>query len=135
MTDTDALTERIARALYENAEYYGPEDVQPAWEHRDDEERDEWREIAAAVLPTVAEEVRKAKAEAWYEAYWEGQSDSRYDFITPNPYRETGGSDDHDAGDHRPGEHKVAGQQGHHVPADGEGAGLADLSGGAGSGR
>lgn len=68
MTDTDALNESIARALYENAEYYGPEDTQPAWEHRDDEERDEWREIAAAVLPIVAEEVRKAKAEVWVEA-------------------------------------------------------------------
>ena len=66
-TDTTALQERIARALYENAEYYGPEDVQPAREHRDDEEREEWIEIAAAVLPIVAEEVRKAKAEAWDE--------------------------------------------------------------------
>lgn len=67
-TDTDALKERIARALYENAEYYGPEDAQPAWEHRDDEERGEWIEIAAAVLPIVEAEVRKAKAEVLREA-------------------------------------------------------------------
>lgn len=67
-TDTTALQERIARALYENAEYYGPEDTQPPWEERDDDERGEWMELAAAVLPIVAEEVRKAKAEALREA-------------------------------------------------------------------
>ena len=53
-TDTAALQERIARALYENAEYYGPEPVQPPWDSRDDEERGEWMEIAAAVLPITA---------------------------------------------------------------------------------
>ena len=100
-TDTDALTERIARALYENAEYYGPEDVQPAWEHRDDEERDEWRAIAAAVLPIVAEEVRKAKAEAWdetCEAFAWCITNGPIEHVPPyvlerNPYRETGDSD------------------------------------------
>lgn len=65
--DTDALTERIARALYENAEYYGPAPTQPPWDWRDDEERGEWIEVAAAVLPIVAVEVRKAKAEALRE--------------------------------------------------------------------
>ena len=64
-TDTAALQERIARALYENAEYYGPEDAQPPWEERDGEERGEWMEIAAAVLPIIAAaEHRIARLEA-----------------------------------------------------------------------
>ena len=62
-TDTTALQERIARALYENAEYYGPEDAQPSWDLRDNEERGEWMEIAAAVPPVTAPEVRKAQPE------------------------------------------------------------------------
>ena len=66
-TDPTPLQERIARALYENAEYYGPEDAQPPWDSRDDEERGEWMEIAAAVLPVIAAEVRAAKADAWRE--------------------------------------------------------------------
>lgn len=53
-TDPTPLQERIARALYENAEYYGPEDAQPPWDSRDGEERGEWMEIAAAVLPLIA---------------------------------------------------------------------------------
>ena len=61
--DATALQERIARALYENAEYYGPEDAQPSWDLRDNEERGEWMEIAAAVLPVIAAEVRKAQPE------------------------------------------------------------------------
>ena len=67
-TDTTALQERIARALYENAEYYGPAPTQPPWDWRDDEERGEWMEVAAAVLPIIAAEVRAAKAEALREA-------------------------------------------------------------------
>ena len=67
-TDTPALQERIARALYENAEYYGPAPTQPPWDWRDDEERGEWMEIAAAVLPIIAAEVRKAQAGALREA-------------------------------------------------------------------
>ena len=97
-TDSDTLIERIARALYENAEYYGPEDVQPAWEHRDDEERDEWREIAAAVLPIVEAEVRAAKAEAWHHGFQEGYClEPRPDWANAltNPYIETGDSDEH----------------------------------------
>ena len=66
--DATALQERIARALYENAEYYGPAPTQPPWDWRDDEERGEWMEIAAAVLPVIAAEVRAAKAEALREA-------------------------------------------------------------------
>ena len=63
-TDTTALQERIARALYENAEYYGPEPVQPPWDSRDDEERGEWMEIAAAVLPIIARVRRDAARDA-----------------------------------------------------------------------
>ena len=66
-TDTTALQERIARALYENAEYYGPAPAQPPWDWRDDEERGEWMEIAAAVLPVIAAEAQAAKAEALRE--------------------------------------------------------------------
>ena len=65
--DATALQERIARALYENAEYYGPAPTQPPWEWRDDEERGEWMEVAAAVLPVIAAEVQAAKAEALRE--------------------------------------------------------------------
>lgn len=62
-TDTDALTERIAEEMYYS-------------EHPEGRHRSEWpaavfldtvyeyRDLAAAVLPIVAEEVRKAKAEA-----------------------------------------------------------------------
>ena len=63
-TDTAALQERIARALYENAEYYGPEPIQPPWDSRDDEERGEWMEIAATVLPIIARVRRDAAREA-----------------------------------------------------------------------
>lgn len=60
-TDTDALKERMARALAKQ-DGYDPDNF-----------CDEWimygmRESAAAVLPIVAEEVRKAKAEALREA-------------------------------------------------------------------
>ena len=51
-TDTDALAERIARALRQAT----------------DDGADRTEDYAAAVLPTVAEEVRKAKAEALREA-------------------------------------------------------------------
>lgn len=66
-TDEYALTERIARALYENATYYGPESTQPPWESRSDEECGEWMNIATTVASIVADEVHKAKAEAWEE--------------------------------------------------------------------
>lgn len=92
-TDPTPLQERIARALYENAEYYGPAPTRPPWDSRDGEERGEWMEIAAAVLPIIAAEVQAAKAEAWDEGYLDrspygGRARSRRD----NPYRaaETG---------------------------------------------
>lgn len=50
-TDTDALTERIARALRQATENGA----------------DRTEDYAAAVLPIVADEVRKAKAGAWQE--------------------------------------------------------------------
>ena len=87
--DTTALQERIARALYENAEYYGPAPAQPPWDWRDDEERGEWMEIAAAVLPVIAAEVRAAKADAWDEGYMEATNGN--DDPLTNTYRyETG---------------------------------------------
>ena len=66
-TPNTDLQEEIARALYNNAEYYGPEDVQPEWEHRGDGEQDEWRQIAAAILPVVEEHTRAAAKAAWDE--------------------------------------------------------------------
>ena len=62
-TDTDALEERIARELFYTES--------PEERHRDgllsaySEDRYLYRDLAAAVLPIVAEEVRKAKAEAF----------------------------------------------------------------------
>lgn len=91
-TDTTALQERIARALYENAEYYGPEDAQPSWGLRDNEERGEWMEIAAAVLPVIAAEVRAAKAEAWTDCVSEASALgwlhalAALDMLDRNPY-------------------------------------------------
>ena len=70
-TDTDTLTERIARAYYENrvAAIESDQERQswPAWEDHEKADADEWRDAAAAALPIVAEEVRKAKAEALRE--------------------------------------------------------------------
>ena len=86
------LTKRIARALYENAEYYGPEDAQPSWDSLDNEEREEWMEIAAAVLPVIAAEVRAAKAEAWTDCVSEASALgwlhalAALDMLDRNPY-------------------------------------------------
>lgn len=85
-TDTTALQERIARALYENAEYYGPEPTQPPWDRRDGEERREWMEIAAAVLPIIAAEVRRASERAWDEGYI-----APIEAAAHNPYRREAG--------------------------------------------
>lgn len=67
-TPNTDLVSQIAVALYNNAEYYGPEDVQPGWECLGDEEREEWRLIAAAALPIVAEAVKRGQAEALRDA-------------------------------------------------------------------
>ena len=93
--DTDALTERIARALARR-DGYDP-----------DKHCDEWimygmRESAAAVLPIVEAEVRAAKAEALREAAdaWHAEHEG----TRPGPYGwmwdratkyETGASDEH----------------------------------------
>ena len=83
--NTDALTERIARALARQ-DGYDP-----------DKHCDEWimygmRESAAAVLPIIAAEVRAAKADAWAVGYGAGQSDARHHARGPsrtiNPYRQ-----------------------------------------------
>lgn len=69
--DTDALTERIARAYYENrvAAIESEQERQswPAWEDHEKADADEWRDAAASALPIIAEEVRRAKAEALRE--------------------------------------------------------------------
>ena len=89
-TDTDALTERIARALAIE-DGYDPEDPCNDWA------MDSCRtEATAAVLPIVAEEVRKAKAEAWERGHVCGYSDAQDTArnITHgphNPYTKTGG--------------------------------------------
>ena len=87
-TDTDALKERIARALFEvRDDAYDLDE----WEDLDSTDRERWMCDAAAVLPLVAVEARKAKAEAWDEGAqaqantYGGQIDTG-----PNPYRETG---------------------------------------------
>ena len=87
-TDTTALQERIARALYENAEYYGPAPTQPPWEWRDDEERGEWMEVAAAVLPIIAAEVRAASERAWDEGHNARRTVEKGGWYL-NPYRAT----------------------------------------------
>ena len=91
-TDTDALQERIAEELYY--------DQHPEGRHRSEwpavvypDTAYECRDLAAAVLPIIAAEVKSAKAEAWDEGYLDrspygGRARSRAD----NPYRaaETG---------------------------------------------
>lgn len=60
-TDTDALKERIARALYSNdfPTHMG------GWDHARALAKERYADRAAAVLPIVEEEVRKAAKEAW----------------------------------------------------------------------
>ena len=61
-TDTDALEERIARELFYTE---SPEERhRDGWPSAYSEDRYLYRDLAAAVLPIVAVEVRKAKAEA-----------------------------------------------------------------------
>ncbi|WP_270409529.1 hypothetical protein [Brachybacterium paraconglomeratum] len=98
-TDTDALTERIARAYYENrvAAIESEQERQswPAWEDHEKADADEWRDAAASALPIIAEEVRKAKAEAWDDGEASGLTEAAGGHGWPNPYRETGDSDEH----------------------------------------
>ena len=78
------LQERIARALWDHAVADGVRIIPDC------------RLLAAAVLPIVAEEVRKAKAEAWERGHVCGYSDAQDTArsITHgphNPYTKTGG--------------------------------------------
>ena len=88
-TDTDTLTERIARAMA-GADGYDPDDPCDAWAV------DACRDGAQAAERIVAEEVRKAKAEALREA-----APLMHDFHdaawleTQATEYETGDSDDH----------------------------------------
>ena len=117
-TDTDALTERIARALVVAMECEGTMIEVPEGDeiwcmtHDDGIENGEWcryvAHAAAAVLPIVAVEVRKAKAEALREAkgrvyassWWADGSDNYADRVrgflsTLATEYETGDSDEH----------------------------------------
>ena len=93
-TDTDALTERLARAMHagEVAGGFAADE----WDGMSADSLAWYRANAAAVLPIVAVEVRKAKAEAWDEAASHAESKSWLtnfradDLRTANPYRETG---------------------------------------------
>lgn len=88
-TDTDALQERIARALCIEASEQ--EDGAPVWGDAEDlaaafeEEVEGWERFAAAVLPIIAAEVQAAKAAAWDEGYI-----APIEAAAHNPYRETG---------------------------------------------
>ena len=65
-TDTTALQERIAEELYYDQHPEGRHRCEwPTAVYPDDVY--EYRDLAAAVLPIIAAEVRAAKAEAWRE--------------------------------------------------------------------
>lgn len=67
-TDTDALKKRFARTLYVSWWTDHMQDPSAPYDHPLNEDAREACESAAeALLPTVAEEVRKAKAEALRE--------------------------------------------------------------------
>ena len=121
-TDTTALTERIARALFlserwnwrdprpdrektpegdreqreKMAALWDAEAGKPWHESRWPSFRQEYPRLAAAVLPIVAEEVRKAKAEAWQEGVNFALPNAETTWYPQhNPYRTT----EHEAGD------------------------------------
>src|SRR5690606_14495385 len=91
-TDTDALQERIAEELYY--------DQHPEGRHRNEwptavypDTVYEYRDLAAAALPLIAAEVRKAQADAWDEAERATHrwfNDPFVPDMPDNPYRETG---------------------------------------------
>ena len=95
-TDTDALREKLAETLHYGQ---GHDD----WGVANDDERGEALALADEVLPDLAAEVRKAKAEAWDETCeafaWcitNGPIKDALPYVAEhNPYRETGGSDEH----------------------------------------
>lgn len=80
-TDIDALDEEIRYAvtgLYAEYGYYAHSITV-----------DEAKEIATAVLPIIAAEVRKAKAEAWEECATKIEMQGTVQ-IPDNPYKEQG---------------------------------------------
>ena len=87
MTDTTDLTKRLTWVLQRGG-LQGPDAHKDGW----------FAGLAAAVLPIIAAEVRKAQAAAWDEGYEAGMLDTyrlgRDMELTitpaPNPYRETG---------------------------------------------
>ena len=87
-TDTDALTERIARELFYTE---SPEERhRDGWLSAYSEDRYLYRDLAAAVLPIVAEEVRKAKAGAWQEGVNFALPNAETTWYPQhNPYRDT----------------------------------------------
>lgn len=84
-TDTDALQERIAEELYY--------DQHPEGRHRNEwptavypDTVYEYRDLAAAVLPIIAAEVRRASERAWDEGYI-----APIEAAAHNPYRREAG--------------------------------------------
>ena len=103
--DPTELHERVAEELYYEQHPEGRR--RNDWRTEHPVTRYEFLDRAAAILPIVAEEVRKAKAEAWDEGYseaedWCEEYREAVDEFPPravpyptNPYRETGDSDEH----------------------------------------
>ena len=88
ITDTDALEERIARELFYTE---SPEERhRDGWLSAYSEDRYLYRDLAAAVLPIVADEVRKGKAGAWQEGVnFALPSKETYWISKHNPHRAT----------------------------------------------
>ena len=85
-TDQTPLQDRLARSIY-GAEMPSP---RYQWAALRNEAKDRRRQQAAAVLPIIAAEVRKAQADAWDEGYMEATNGN--DDPLTNPYcYETGG--------------------------------------------
>lgn len=97
--DSNPLFERIAEAAYRSlslpAEVGMKRDYETTWAWTERMGRAQADQIAAAVLPIVAVEVRKAKAEAWDDGEASGLTEAAGGHGWPNPYRETEGSDEH----------------------------------------
>lgn len=82
--DPTPLQESIARALILPPYVRGQlSKIGPVMKRREAERI----ALAAAVLPLIAAEVRKAQADAWDEGY--GKGSSPYPFVQRNPYRAT----------------------------------------------
>ena len=104
-TDTTALQERIARAMW--AGFAADQGYTTTWEELSEYVQGTYLHAAAAVLPIIAAEVQAAKAEAWDEATrvalnfaYLNQEDRITLHLRPphdrNPYRATETGDEHD---------------------------------------